>query len=378
MVCLRGFQRVFVAGVVLGSLGGAADAQPDKAAEQSGWGALPPLQLKANVNDIWLLTFAPDGKTLAVASFGNQRDVAPVLRLVDVTAPKPRERHALTGHKKAAVALMAFASEGKTLVSVATDGTAKVWDVDAGKATSSFAVGKKDMDEPALESAWLTASGKTLVVFPMPRTAGGFGAAKPIPPRVELWDPLTGKLRRTVPLPPGQHGMALSPDGSTLVCGTGPADDLLPDSVAQERFWNLQSGKQDGALSVKMVARALYSPTGKHVVFQQINAETDVPGLVVWDVAKRKAASPKAEGLKQSHAHGFSADGKYLATASADKRKITVWELSSEKELGRVPPLDSWVAAAALSADGRTLAVVTDPDNALLIFAYKGSEADPR
>ena len=90
-----------------------------------------------------------------------------------------------------------------------------------------------------------------------------------------------------------------------------------------------------------------------------------------WDVATNKGSTPAAAALKHSYAHGFSGDGKYLVTASPDRRKVTVWEVGTEKPVGSLPTLDSTVGAAALSADGRTLAVITDLDNILHVWTFK-------
>ena len=357
---------------VLGGLAGAAVARQGKSADEpapKGKWEQRQVELKGHLGDRWLLAFSPDAKTLAAGSFSNQGDVPVVLRLVDVSGKDPREQHKLTGHHKTTLALMAFASEGKTLISVGADGLAKVWDVEGGKVKETFAVGKKG-EFNTVEGAWLTADGKSLVVFPPPRRAGTFSDTHPVPPRVEIWDPQTRKQDKTVPVAPGQHGMALSPDGKYLICGTGPADDLPGESVAQVRFWNLQTGKAAGGLKL-LVTRALFSPTGKSILLQQVNPKNEQPSLVFWDVATNKGSTPTAAALKHSYAHGFSGDGKYLVTASPDRRKVTVWEVGTEKPVGSLPTLDSTVGAAALSADGRTLAVITDLDNILHVWTFK-------
>jgi WD40 repeat protein len=364
----------FVLGVlaVLGGLTGAAVARQEKSADErarNGKWEERQVELKGSVGDRWQLAFSPDARTLAAGSFSNQGDTPVVLRLVDAGGKDLRERHKLAGHNKTTLALMAFGAEGKTLISVGADGTAKVWDVEGGKAKDTFAVGKKG-EFHTVEGAWLTADGKSLVVFPPPRRAGAFSDTRPVPPRVEIWDPQTRKEEKAVPVTPGLHGMALSPDGKYLVCGVGPVDDLPGESTAQVRFWNLQTGKAAGVLKLS-AAGALFSPTGKSIVLQQVSPKDGRPSLAFWDVATNKGSTPAAAALKNSYAHGFSGDGKYLVTASPDKRKVTVWEVGTEKPVGSLPMLDSTVGAAALSADGRTLAVITDLDNILHVWTYK-------
>lgn len=67
------------------------------------------------------LAFSPDGRTLA---WGGWRD--PAIHLVEVTTGK--ERHRLDGHK-GRITSLAFAADGRTLVSASEDTTAVVWDL---------------------------------------------------------------------------------------------------------------------------------------------------------------------------------------------------------------------------------------------------------
>jgi WD40 repeat protein len=342
--------------------------KPDEPAKQIKWERRHG-QLKGHTGDHWMLALSPDGQTLAVASWTSFADSAPELKLWDVSGTEPRQRHTLVGHKAVPV-LISFAPDGKTLLSVGADGAAKVWDVERGKAGAAFAVGEKG-DHNNVEGAWVSGSGNSLVVFPPPRTAGGFGDARPVPPRVQLWDLRTGKLRGVVPVPPGQHGLAVSPDGTTLVCGTGPTDDALVISESPLRFWNLSTGRLAGSVNLQGVTKAMFSPTGKSVLFQRINPANEQPSLAIWDVTARKGIIPAAPALKNSYAHGFSGDGKYLVTAAADQRTVNVWELSTEKPVGSLQPLEAPVAAGALSGDGRALAVVTNLDNTLHLWTCK-------
>jgi WD40 repeat protein len=325
-------------------------------------------EVKGAMADVWLLALSPDGKTVAVANFSNQGDMIPVPRIWDISGKELREQHKLAGHHKTTLAALAFGAEGKTLLSVGADGMVKVWDVGSGKAQGAFAVGKKG-EFNTVAGAWVTAEGNSLMIFPPPRRAGAFSDTRPVPPRVEIWDPHTGKQKGAVPLPPGQHGMALSADGKTMLCATGPVDDLPGESVSQMRFWNLQNGKQLGLVKSPGVTRALFSPTGKTVIFQRM--KNDGPSLALWDLATNKGSIPSIPALKSSHAHGFSGDGKLLVTASADKRTITIWDMATEKPVASLPPLDSTVATAALSPDGHTVVAITDLDNILHVWTYK-------
>jgi WD40 repeat protein len=368
-------RSALVLGIVaaLASWTSPASAQQDSA-KKAGWQLRA--ELKGEQGDQWLLAFSPDGHTLAVASFSNFSDSAPVIKLWDLSASKPALRHNLTGvtREKAPLALIAFNSQGSSLLSVGADGLAKIWDVAEGKARGTTRVGKEGVYK-SVDAAWVTADGKSLVVFPPLRAGGPFGAAKPLPTPVQSWELRTGKLKSSVPLPPSQAGLALSPDGKTLVCGTTPPDVLAlgdrADIFSHVNFWNAQTGKSSGSVKLPAVKRALYSPTGKLVIFQSVNPKSEQPSLTFWDVAAGKTRVPEAAALKSSFAHGFSGDGKSLVTTSTDKRTITVWDLSTEKPVGSLRPLELNVLSAALSADGRTLAAVEDLDGTIRLWKYQ-------
>ncbi|HWE39020.1 MAG TPA: c-type cytochrome domain-containing protein [Isosphaeraceae bacterium] len=82
------------------------------------------LQLRGHADAILAADLAPDGKTLATASYDR------LVKLWDLDAGK--ELRTLKEHTDAVYAV-AFAPDGKTLVSASGDRTAKVWDVATGK-----------------------------------------------------------------------------------------------------------------------------------------------------------------------------------------------------------------------------------------------------
>ena len=81
--------------------------------------------LAGHQDEVTHVAFAPDGKTLASASWDN------TVRLWDLTAPDPNAAvRTLTGHE-GVVTHVAFAPDGKTLASASRDHTVRLWDLTA-------------------------------------------------------------------------------------------------------------------------------------------------------------------------------------------------------------------------------------------------------
>jgi WD40 repeat protein len=87
------------------------------------------------------LAFAPDGKTLISASGDG------LVRLWDPAARK--ERLLLKGHKGAALAL-SLSRDGRTLASGGEDGTVRLWDLHSGKELRHLAGHRGDVAGVAL------------------------------------------------------------------------------------------------------------------------------------------------------------------------------------------------------------------------------------
>jgi WD40 repeat protein len=121
------------------------------------------------------------------------------------------------GHKNT-VTCLAFAPDGKTLVSGSKDGTVILWDFPAGTARATLA-GHKDM----VASVAIAADGKTLASTSHDNT-------------ILLWDLATGKqIGNLAGHTRNPRGVAFSPSSKQLV--SGGVD-------ATVRLWSLEDSKQ--------------------------------------------------------------------------------------------------------------------------------------
>ena len=157
---------------------------------------------------------------------------------------------------------------------------------------------------------------------------------------VQLWDPATGELRKTLS---GHNeavdSVAFSPDGSILVstCRDG--------AVA---LWDPATGVLRRTLSPKAgrVLRAAFRPDGSMLA---LGCGDDTAQL--WDVATEELRLTLKGHTNDVYAVAFSPDGSMLASGSGDKT-IRIWDVATGQPrrrtlVGRVP------GGPALSRRGR-------------------------
>jgi WD40 repeat protein len=183
------------------------------------------------------------------------------------------------------------------------------------------------------------------------RPAAGPAVARP---RVDaLGDPLpddvlarfgTSRFRD-----PSAYGVALSPDGKLLVL---PGHEGL-------RLLDTTTGKEVRRVGVRgaFFGRngAAFSPDGKFL------ALSDHKSVVVSDVARGVVVGRFAPGGRLHRSTtSFSGDGKLLAVGGQGfntKLAVTIWDVAANKELKKIESDYDHQVQAALSADGKTVAV---------------------
>jgi WD40 repeat protein len=201
-----------------------------------------------------------------------------------------------------------------------------------------------------LAATWTTAtlqSGPQLAIDPVT----GQIATTQLKGTVQIWDPATGKVART--LSDGRDrtssAVAYSPDGS-LLAGLG----------VDGRIW-----RADGTAAPRPLAAAdglyyhsmAFSPDGRHLV-----ATARVPRSVeIWDVATgtRSGAVPMSQ---QVYDLVVAPDGRTVLVLTDDR--LGVLELGASWDPGQVTtrwltfarPLSANVGSLAISPDGRTVA----------------------
>jgi WD40 repeat protein len=280
------------------------------------------------------LAFAPDGKTLAVATAKN------TVCLWDTATGKPLPSPA--GHT-GAVTELGVAADGKTVVTRGTDRTLRRWDAATGKELGRLRLPPGD---------------GLLNLSPTDRFAAyniGAGA------KIGVWDLAAEKDKVQITMPRPADPLANRALGDPARLYWFSADEMVLadyDSAATVRLWDTATGKQLRAFAaVDESDGQLYaldlSADGSMVLTRAFVAET--PGgratrLRLWDAATGTALRTW-ETPDAVLAAAFTPDGRAVATAG--EQGVSVWELATGKLRFRSAGA---AAVVSCSPDGRVLA----------------------
>jgi WD40 repeat protein/tetratricopeptide (TPR) repeat protein len=323
---------------------------------------LPPA-LEVPHRGAWALTFAPDGKTLAVGCDNG------AVKLWDIATR--RVRHAFYGNRSR-VHSVAFSPDGKTLASGGNDKVVLLWDavtadppVPLQEATGKWthAAIAPDGNTMALlsntgtlklrdrttgqervlrtqsgaEVSWALAfapDGKTLAT-------GSFDST------VKLWDVTTGRERITLRGHAGRlQCIGYAPDGKTLASGS-----VKPSEI---RLWDAVTGKPKFRLRephAGWYASCLAFGPDRNTLF----SGSSWGAIQLWDLSTRTVRFT----LKATEGAGwdvtslaFSPDGKLLAAGNYDGT-VALWDLARLRK--RLPLVAASTVALGAAPAGKGL-----------------------
>jgi serine/threonine protein kinase len=273
--------------------------------------------LRGHENQVYSVSFSPDGKFLASGSWDW------TVKVWDVGSW--REVATLRGHQYC-VFSVSFSPDGKFLASGSWDDTVKVWDVGSWREVVTLR-GHRN----AVESVAFSPDGKFLASGSWDKT-------------VKVWE--VGRWREVATLSGHRiyvNSVSFSPDGKFLASGS---KDTTVKVWKVGSWWEVVTLRGHGH-SVRSVS---FSPDGKFLASGSVDMT-----VKVWDVGSWREVVTLRHG-DSALSVSFSPDGKFLASGSMDNKIVKVWEIGSWREVATLRGHQDWVFSVSFSPDGKFLA----------------------
>jgi WD40 repeat protein len=350
------------------------------------------------------IAMTPDGKLVALTSQSH------ALRILDLGANKEREYG--DGHRLG-IARISYALDGKTVYTQSQDGTICTWECTRGKKMREFKApmgahhfvvspdGKMILaalqdnsvqlfDSTTIKSLRRLEGAKdgvgSLAFSADGKTVGVYGGADKAA-NIWLYDTATGKQRLKIKLPlgaPDANGNFAVPMAAVTSLTFSP-DGLLVVATIEHHtlgIWDAATGKEYPpfrAPDQKAIQGAVFSPNGRCIAIDLHGEDA----LRLWEVASGKerrvfgkkppasTGNPNMAGMmwfgggfngnvmmpctRPAAGTAFSQDGRLLAQGRTNNT-VSIWELSSGKELGQLKGHLGIVDSVAFAPDGKSIA----------------------
>ncbi len=330
--------------------------------EWAPWSPVPPLIPRWH---LWDCRFSPDGRRLAVGTWGG------AAKVLDTSSGR------VTGEPmihRAGVAKTSFSVDSRWLATASWDHTARIWDPQTGLPVSpalrhggfvrvaSFSPDGRQLltgGQDGTVRLWSVASNRMVkLVLTTPRDAGLFRAQlSPDQKRVlahgasgfvTVWDATTGDRLFELKHRQKVKAAAFSPDGSRILTGSY-------DGVA--RVWSTDHSRTTLVQSLVggRVVSVNWNPDGSSFV-----AANDSGLALLCNAADGQPMGMALQHRQRVNHVAFSPDGGKVVTASEDGT-AQLWDARTGRKLGAPLPHDCGVSYAAFSPDsGRVVTAARD------------------
>jgi len=365
---------------------------------------------------------ARGGRTFALSDDGKwfTSSEGPTLHLIDVATGK--DRNTTTGHT-AALRDVFFSADGKTLLTLSADASARRWDAATGKAAGALASARpgpargrgaaialspdgkvwalsdyegqvvlvdvatgKDLHTLKPDGGEVPAAGalgvncRFAVFSPDSRTVA---VANSEESKVRLYDVASGLSKRELLLPNMPEDQDFSPQRSVFF---SPDGRLVAVSDVGLHLWEAATGKELRMLTIRegtSFRNAIFSPDGRTLAMLLSDGEIQVVELASGKprLVLKRETRPKTDpdlgplppvmrrallvGAAEPASLAIAPDGRLLAHAGEDG-KVHLWDLRTGKEAAPLSGNRGQLTAVAFSPDGKRLATGSTDTTALI------------
>lgn len=288
-----------------------------------------------NTSAVEKAVFSPDGKHLLVVTEDK------TARIWDIRSGKLLM--ILTGHSER-INTAVYSPDGKYIVTASIDKTARIWESCSGKLLSVL-IGHKSW----LGSASFSPDGKNIITISGDNTAMIWGC-----PGGKLISVLEGHSEQV-------NHAAFSPDGKLIVT-------ISDDYTA--RIWERMGSRL--SFTVKGFTEAphtfSFSPDGKFVAFATYGNEVQI-----LDIGNKILSMVLKGHLGTVFSVNYSPDGKQLVTSSLDST-AGVWDSKSGRLIHLLKGHDGLVFSAVFSPDGKYILTSSRDGRAILWDSKSGKK----
>ncbi|MFP3040221.1 caspase family protein [Treponema primitia] len=328
----------------------------------------------------------------------------------DITSD--REIRIFPGYSKGITAL-AFSTDGKQIVSSYEDRTVKVWNIENGQETQSFVIKKKQGEgtgmTPTIRCVAFAPDGKRIVTGDDDRKMKLWDNSQETQTYEGHWVTIvdanggetssdTGHFKRLQSISFSSDGrQILSRSDDRVICwdtdsGREIANFKIADQIASIKFsadekkiitgdlfgnlelWDFIDGQKLQSFKKSMVGMSsvAFSPDGSQIVFSSSDDNT----VKFWDITVGKlirffSGINKYDKIKGIRSVIFSPSGKQIATGSLGNVKL--YDAATGEEI-RVFSGQNWPESIAFSPDGTKLVSASDDGTIKLYDVVTGGE----